>query len=416
MMKSTKKHRHTILVSAYGCEPLKGSEAGVGWNWVLQMAKNNRVHVITRANNQEPIEAHLPDDVKDNIVFHYYDTPNFIKNLKKKAKGLYFYYFCWQVGIISVIKNILKQEKIDYAIHLTFGSMWMPTFLPLFNVPFIWGPVGGGDCEPKSFLKVLSLKQRIIQSARYVMNALSCINPFIVIPAARASAILARTPNSAKVIPLIFKKKTKVILETAMESEIFRHKKKDREGDNSVRLITTGRLLPNKNILTAVRALKYLPQGCDVMLTIVGSGYQRKMIDAEAKKLGHTIEIINEIPRQEVLNLLENSDIFLFPSLREGGSWSLMEAMAIGLPVICLNWAGMAVTTDDSCAIRLPVTNPEQMPKDMAAAIISLIENPELRKKMGEDGRKRIREVFNWDAKGEFIENLLEELDAQNKF
>lgn len=72
----------------------------------------------------------------------------------------------------------------------------------------------------------------------------------------------------------------------------------------------------------------------------------------------------------------------------------------------------MSISTDDSCAIRLPVTDPEQMPKDMAAAIIKLIENPELRKQMGEAGRKRIKEVFNWEAKGRFMENLLKELDA----
>ena len=77
---------HTILVSAYGCEPLKASEPGVGWNWVLQMARYNRVHVITRANNQGPIEKHLPKNMKGNIVFHYYDTPKLIKNLKNKAK------------------------------------------------------------------------------------------------------------------------------------------------------------------------------------------------------------------------------------------------------------------------------------------------------------------------------------------
>lgn len=119
------------------------------------------------------------------------------------------------------------------------------------------------------------------------------------------------------------------------------------------------------------------------------------------------------MPRKDVLQLMEQSDIFLFPSLREGGSWSLMEAMAIGLPVICLNWAGMAITTDDTCAIRLPVTSPEQMPKDMAKAIMTLIDNPELRKRMGEAGRHRIKTVFNWEEKGRFIETLLKELDAK---
>lgn len=93
--------------------------------------------------------------------------------------------------------------------HLTFGSMWMPTFLPLFRIPFIWGPVGGGDCEPKSFLKVLPLKQRVIQSARYTMSTLSILNPFILIPSMRAKAILTRTPNSATVIPKCFRKKQK---------------------------------------------------------------------------------------------------------------------------------------------------------------------------------------------------------------
>lgn len=402
----------TILVSAYGCEPLKGSESGVGWNWVLQMAKHNKLFIITRANNKEPIEAYLPEDIKGNVEFYYYDAPRYIKRLKNKARGLYFYYFCWQIGIVPIVKKLLKEKEFDYTMHLTFGSMWMPTFLPFFKVPFIWGPVGGGDCEPKSFLKVLPLKQRIMQNARYLMNALSVINPMM-IPALRATTILARTPNTAKVFPHFLQKKVRVILETAMEKEIFEHKRSERPNDKIIRMITTGRLLPNKNILTAVRALRYIPEDMKVCLTIVGSGYQKKQIEDEAKAYGITdkIRIVHEIPRAEVLNMLEQSDIFLFPSLREGGSWSLMEAMAIGLPVVCLDWAGMAISTDDSCAIRLPVTNPEQMPKDMAAAIIKLIDNPELRKQMGEAGRRRIKEVFNWEVKGQYMENLFHELD-----
>lgn len=411
-----KHNKRTILVSAYGCEPLKGSEPGVGWNWVLQMAKHNYLHVITRANNQESIEAHLPEEIKGNVVFHYYDTPTFIKRMKNKAKGLYFYYFCWQTGIIPIVNKIIKSEKIDYTMHLTFGSIWMPTFLPLFRIPFIWGPVGGGDCEPTSFLKVLPFKQRIIQTMRYVISALSILNPFVLIPAARASVILCRTPNSANVIPTCFQRKTKVILETAMEPHIFKFKRIScNKGNKKIRLITTGRLLPNKNILTAVRSLRYIPTNHQLELVIVGSGYQKCIIEREAKESHHdgNVIIIDEMPRQDVLKLLETSDIFLFPSLREGGSWSLMEAMAIGLPVVCLNYAGMAITTDDSCAIRLPVTNPEQMPKDMAKAIIRLIENPELRKQMGDAGRKRIMEVFNWEAKGEFMNVLFNELDAK---
>ncbi len=77
---------HNILVSAYGCEPFVGSEAGVGWNWVLQMAKNNRLHVITRENNREKIEINLPVNLRKNIKFYYYDAPVYIRKLKRREK------------------------------------------------------------------------------------------------------------------------------------------------------------------------------------------------------------------------------------------------------------------------------------------------------------------------------------------
>jgi glycosyltransferase involved in cell wall biosynthesis len=407
--------RHKILVSAYGCEPLKGSESGVGWNWILQMAKNNELHVITRSNNREPIEAHLPQDVKNNIHFHYYDTNHFIRKFKNRAKGLYFYYFCWQLGIVSVVRKLCAIYKFDYSMHLTFGSVWMPTFLPFFNIPFIWGPVGGGDGEPKSFQKLLPFKQRIMRCVREALNKTTILNPSIFLATYRAIAILVRTENSGSIIPKVFRSKNRIILETAMESEIFYYLKENRaDSATAIQLITTGRLTSSKNILTAVKSLKYIPAYYSVLFTIVGSGIEKSKILAEIEEnhLSHRVRLIEETTRENVLTELTKSDIFLFPSLREGGSWALMEAMAIGLPVICLDWSGMKVITDEQSAIRLPVTDPKQMPKDMASAICRLIDHPELREQMGNAGRERIRTVFNWEAKGAFLENLLDELDA----
>lgn len=401
----------TILVSAYGCEPLKGSEPGVGWNWVLQMAKYNKLHIITRANNQKVIEEYLPLEIKNNITFHYYDTPNFIKQLKNKAKGLYCYYFFWQIGILSLAKRIIKNNHIDYIMHLTFGSMWMPTFLPFLKTPFIWGPVGGAEAVPTTFLKMLPLKERIIQYSRKILNATTLFNPLVVIPSWKAKIIIVRTPDSKNAIPRIFQKKVKIYIETAMENNIFSFKK-IQHNESQIRLIVSGRLVPFKNIKTAVKALKYIQNINNIAFKIIGSGPDYTSIQKMIKDFNlSNVEIVESLPRMSVLEELQKSDIYVFPSLREGGSWALMEAMAIGLPVICLNWSGMRITTNDSCAIRLPVTDPEQMPKDMADAIIKLVKNPELRKQMGENGRKRIQTVFNWEAKGKFMEELFAELD-----
>jgi glycosyltransferase involved in cell wall biosynthesis len=247
------------------------------------------------------------------------------------------------------------------------------------------------------------------------MNKLSFLIPTMLLASVRAKCIICRTENSKMALPWWTRKKAVVMLETAMEGHIFEYKKREDATSTKVDLITTGRLMESKNVITAIRALAQVPKAYDYKYTIIGSGPMKKSILAaiERYELGDKVQIVEEIPREEVLNSLESADIYLFPSLREGGSWALMEAMAIGLPVVCLNWSGMAVTTDNESAVRLEVTNPNQMAKDMAETIIRLLEDSDRRKKMGEAGRKRIQEVFNWESKGRFMCKLLEKLDKQ---
>jgi glycosyltransferase involved in cell wall biosynthesis len=73
----------------------------------------------------------------------------------------------------------------------------------------------------------------------------------------------------------------------------------------------------------------------------------------------------------------------------------------------------MAVETDESSAIRLEVTSPKVMEREMGEAITRLINSQELRERIGAAGRKRIKEVFNWQAKADFIEDLFDDLDSQ---
>lgn len=75
-----------LLISAYACEPFKGSEQAVGWNIVLELAKTNNVHVVTRANNKRVIEPNIPAEVREHLTFHYYDS-EFFKKLKIKKRG-----------------------------------------------------------------------------------------------------------------------------------------------------------------------------------------------------------------------------------------------------------------------------------------------------------------------------------------
>lgn len=397
-----------LLISAYACEPYKGSEQAVGWNIVLELAKTNNVHVVTRANNKRVIEPNIPAEVREHLTFHYYDS-EFFKKLKNKEKGVYLYYIVWQFGIIGLVRKLIKQYDIEYALHLTMGSIWMPTFLSFMPAKFMWGPTGGGEAIPTSFIKTLSWKGRFLQYFRFLLKYSIYINPLTLYSAIKAEKIFYRTEMTRDLLPKPLRKKCVFLADGAIEPDIIdKHIRKNRE-DDVVRLVATSRFIHTKNIVTIIEAMHLLPKNLNVHLTLVGSGPEEKRIKKliEQYQLNDKIDHIPFVPRDDVFKILESSDIYLFASLKEACNLSLLEAMAIGLPVICLNWTGMALSTDDRSAIRLKPTTPEQMPKDMAEAIIKLAQDKNLRELMGVAGRERVKEIFNWKAKVDVINSYL---------
>ena len=401
----------TILVSAYSCEPIEGGEAAVGWNIAIQLAKKNKVHVITRANLRNKIEANYPMEVTENITFHYYDTPRWMRFYKRKERGMHLYYFLWQLGITTLIRRLKKEVKFDYSMHLTFGNVWLPTFLPCFNIPFIYGPIGGGEGIPRPFLTKMSPYFFCIEFLRILMNGTTHINPFFLYKAHKSKAILCRTEQTSAIFPKRFQHKIGYLSDGAIEPDFFKYRA-DYNKNKTIRIISTSRFIALKNVICIVQALNLIPEEYEVECIMVGKGPELENVKQLAKTCPHKITFLNHMPRLDVIEQLKQGDIFISPSLKDACNLTLLEAMAVGLPIICLNWSGMAISTSDECAIRLPVTNPEQMPKDMAAAIIQLIDHPELREQLGQAARKRIKDVFNWEAKGKYMENLFNELES----
>ena len=400
-----------ILVSAYGCEPGRGSEAGVGWNWVLQLAREYDVHVIARANDAEKIEANIPEDLRDSLHFTYYDTKKWLMKIKKKSKRLYIYYTFWQIGIIKVIKRLKKEYDFDYSMHLTFGSLWMPTFLPFFKIPFIWGPVGGADCVPKKLIKRLPFKDRVVQRFRYFLIKTSPINLFVAYPSRKAVGILCRTENNIAAIPKKHRHKAKVIIETGMSEEVFKNEKDYSVGNETVEIAVVGRLIPIKNVEAAIESLRIVKEEfSNVHMTIMGDGKLRDKLSDMCKGYGLTDDVTfsGEIAREQVLENLRKSDIYFLTSLHEGGSWSLMEAMATGLPTVCLDWTGMGVIVDDQSGMKVKPTTYEQICKDYADNLKKLISDKTLRKQMGLNARNRIKEEYNWENKVDFVKGVID--------
>ena len=405
-----------IIVSAYGCEPNKGSESGTGWFWVECMAKHFELWVITRSNNEENIVNNISDEIRENVHFVYYDLPNSITKLKKREKGFYWYYFLWQKGIVKIAKQLVKENKVDYAMHLTFGSIWLPTYMHKVGCPFIWGPVGGGESIPDCYLSKFSFKQQLVQRGRKILINSSNINPGMQSRCKKAELIIARTQDTVVALPKRYRDKIVVMLETAVANNVIEElaPTQERSADKEkLQIIYSGRLIPLKAVDIAISAINKMKNRDKVEFTIIGKGFLKKELEDLVRQLGlqERVKFVGELPREQVLNKLKEADIFLFPSLKEGGTWALMEAMAAGLPCVCMNTSGMHVITDDKSAIRIEPQTREQTAIQMAAALDVLVNNPVQAREMGRKARERIENEFTWEAKEKFIVEQMRKLE-----
>ena len=161
----------TILASAYAINPYKGSEDGMGWNFVLQIAKYNQVIAITRENNRPHIENYIaenPNALYQQIQFLYFDLPYWMRFWKKAGRGAMLYYLLWQYAIVNFIKQ--KNLHFDIVHNLNFHNDWTPSFLWKLEKPFVWGPIGHHPLIPSQYLKAYAIKNKIVDRLTWLVK------------------------------------------------------------------------------------------------------------------------------------------------------------------------------------------------------------------------------------------------------
>lgn len=406
----------TVLISAYACEPNKGSEPGVGWNWAYEVSKYNKVIVITRKNNEKIIKEELALNANkySNITFYYCDVPRKLSFWKKGQKGLHLYYFLWQIECYKLAKKIMKNTSIDVAITLTFGNMWLPTFMYRLPCKFIWGPLGGGEGVPTVLWSKLTVKQKIFEAIRIINKYLPITNVWFYKTCKYSDYILVRTNDSLKCIPQKYQNKCSVIIETGVSIEECKELNKEiLKKENKYDFVFIGRLVPFKMIDIAIRAFSNVSKEYNnISFHIVGDGPCNDEVKKLIKNLGmqEHITLHGALDRKATLNILASSEIFLFPSAREGGAWVLFEAMMCNKPIICFDTSGMNIIVTNETGIKIPVNSYEKSVELFTSAMKELLNNPEIARKKGLNGYQRVITEFEWESKGVFINNIIQKI------
>lgn len=156
--------------------------------------------------------------------------------------------------------------------------------------------------------------------------------------------------------------------------------------------ISVARLSAEKDFPTLLRAISIAIQAVpDLKLKLVGDGPERGKLEqlAQELKLSEHVEFLGD--RHDVPKLLTQAGFFVSSSLTEGISLTLLEAMAVGLPVIATRVGGNSEIVDDPRTGRLI---PSSDPASLAGAIVAMCQQPETWQALGQAGRARVEEHF----------------------
>lgn len=409
--------RIKILVSAYACEPNKGSEIGVGWHWVLEMSKYFELWVLTRANNRIPIEQYFDERPEaDRIHWLYYDLPVCIKRFKRQMRGVRTYYTLWQFGANRLVRQTMEENGISVFHLLTYGNaIWHISSFGQKRF-FLWGPTGGTDTIPVEYSRYYSAKQRMTEAARRLIVGSLKYQPGFRKRCRRADLILCKTRSAMEMIPAQFRKKamlfTDVAVETLTEAErgAGSYIKIDEGGEKSAALtyIAVGRLDGWRGFDLIIEAFKRI-QGIrpDIRLKIVGEGAEHRRLETLIKKTGLAgkVMLTGQLSGAEYREEMKRCDAVINACLKEGGVTNAFDCMAYAKPLICIDTGGYTENFDESCAIILPRRSRSEVIKGLADGMIKLTDS-DLRRQMSEAMILK-GEKMTWEEKGIKIAQII---------
>ena len=405
-----------VLVAAYACRPGQGSETGVGWNLVKELAQSHEVWVLTRENNRSAIEAELTRNPIPTLHVVYCNLPGLLGNWKKLGWAVHLHYALWQLQAYAVARQLHREIHFDISHHITYGRYCAPSFLAFLPIPFIWGPVGGGETAPYAFWQDFSWRGRGYELLRDLSRWTGELNPLVRFTAHRSAIALACTSETAARLSQIGAKKIEMLSgQTGINQQELAQLKALASTEvpltpQPIRFLSLGRLLHWKGFHLGLRAFAEanLP---NAEYWVVGDGAELMRLETlvEQLEIGDRVRFFGSLPRDKALSLLGDCDVLVHPSLHDFSPTVCLEAMAAAKPVLCLKLGGPAQQITEETGRRVAGNTPEQAVRDLAIAMTELAD-PQLRAGLGQAGQKRVSEFYNWETKGQVLIKLYEQI------
>jgi len=337
-----------------------------------------------------------------------------------------------------ILKRLVKELQIDIIHQPIPVSPKEPSMIFGMGVPVVMGPMNGGMNYPPAFRdresKFVNLS---VEMGRLFSNSLNTL-----IPGKRqATTLLVANQRTKDALPQGICGEVIELVENGVDLSIWKPKSKNhglelesreqvKTAQQRTKFVFIGRLVDWKAVDLLLIAFKQVSEQAPVELEIIGNGSQRATLEAQARELGLTgllsqgkektsdsedksptraaVLFSGWLSQADCAQRLLSSDALVLPSLFECGGAVVLEAMSVGIPVIATNWGGPADYLDQSCGILVEPASRDSFISNLAAAMLKIAQQPELRLAMGKAGHQRILDYFDWRVKIDTILNIYE--------
>ena len=402
--------RPRVLMIAYGCDPHGGGEHWLGWGWAEQAARTCEVDLVTTPRAREAI---LTRGSELGITPHFVQTPTAVRVMSESLNVNWWRKLAWQKQVLRLASQLHAQKRFQLVHQTTFHTFRVPFLAAGLGIPSVWGPIAGGERVPKSFEHYLGTA-RHGEAARNIINRLWLNFPSVRRSLEKATMIFTSNRVTKEFLPSRSHHKCRIVPPNALRptDETFtRPEARGQSADSTFKLLYVGNCVPTRALPIAFDALQKSGM-TNFQFSIIGDGpaipaWRNRVFELN---LQTKVKFVGRVPHSELATWYAESDLLVFPALRDSGGSALLEAMSRFVPVICLDWAGPGEMVDSNSGVKIPVQDPQTTVSAFATELKSLANDPQRRATLAQGGRDRALSLFRWESKRKVLEETYQSL------
>ena len=400
-----------ILYIAYSCNPFAGSEDKIGWCVPYESSKTNKVYVITKEEQREPVERYLQSHPLENIKFYYVDIPGFYKKI---FKG--FMYSgrlnIWNKRVFPLAKKICADQKIDVIHQITpIEFRAIGDYGKIANIKFVCGPLGGGESLPNG-LKNYAKGHEIIEVVRSGINRWYRFKLRITGRLNRCDYIMFANRETRDFLGL--DGTVPLVTEIAADEISIEERTVPKDINKELVFLFAGRMVYRKGLELLFDAIMEIPDEWKYIVKIVGTGPELSHLKHRCESnslLSAHVQFMGAVEYSEMQREYEMSDVLIMPSIRETTGTVLIEAMSQGMPIITINKFGGAILVDENTGWLYSGENQKSYIAGLKNAMVACIVNPKEVERRGQNARKKVKD-YTWKRKCDQYEKIYKRLNC----